>query len=458
MPTLDCGIDIGSTNLKVVLVAPDGTVVDTRTVPSPRGDDGVGPVTDATALVALLEELIIAAWREAGGGPPLRSIAASGVGEDGVGVDAGMVPTGFAIPWFDVRARDEAARLAGRFGALIARSGIAIGPDRTAAKWLWLATHRPDELMEASSWVALTDYPAAWWSGRPFMSASLAPRTACFDVFERNWIGPLLVAARAPPLPPIVPAGYILGGVTRGALLASGAASGETLVVAGGHDHPMAAAAVRRYDPGAIVDSLGTANLIYGETDGVRPGMVDPAIALSLPPAGGEAIACLGVLEMDVDLAAAGAREADIRGFLARDRLAGAPPANPGELAAMLPGTRGIRRALERESFAARRLIERMTAVGVPPGPIYATGGRARSRGFIEMRASVFGRAIMVVEEMELSALGAAQYAAGAATGEPACLLRETDIKSVGPLPEWMQTYDALRETQAAGSGGTPTE
>ena len=96
------------------------------------------------------------------------------------------------------------------------------------------------------------------------MSATLAPRTACYDVYARRWIEPLLEAAGAPPLPPLRLAGTPVGTMRAGALIESGAASAGTLLVAGGHDHPIAASTIRRLAPSARVDSMGTANLVYG--------------------------------------------------------------------------------------------------------------------------------------------------------------------------------------------------
>ena len=64
-----------------------------RSIPSPRKDDGIGPVTDALDLVDRLEALIIEGWGQCGNGEPLRSIATAGVGEDGIGVDGDLRPT-----------------------------------------------------------------------------------------------------------------------------------------------------------------------------------------------------------------------------------------------------------------------------------------------------------------------------------------------------------------------------
>jgi len=79
-----CGLDIGSTNVKVVLADEAGRTLWVKSVPTPHVNDGLGTTTDATVLMDLLEDLVIEGWREAGGGKPLAAISSAGVGEDGV--------------------------------------------------------------------------------------------------------------------------------------------------------------------------------------------------------------------------------------------------------------------------------------------------------------------------------------------------------------------------------------
>jgi xylulokinase len=445
MPIVDCGIDIGTTNVKIVLVGDGGEILHTRSIPSPRGSDGIGSVTDALALVSKLENLIIESWKQLGGGSPLRSISAAGVGEDGVGIRGDLTPTGQALSWFDRRAGREAEFLNKHHSHLSARAGTEIKSDRTAAKWLWLHNNRPQELTNATCWVALTDFPAVWWSSRTFMSSSLAPRTACYDVHKREWLDELLQACHAPKLPPILKAGAIVGGVRDGPLRQSGAASSETLVVAGGHDHPIAATLIRRLDPNARVDSMGTANLLYGETEGIAVQKRSQLLAYSIPPASDDGIACLGVLELSAAIASIETDSEHFRSYLAREHLPGSPPQSVENLEDQLPDrdTR-IRRGLEAVSFRARQMLDAMSAVGVPKGAIYATGGWSRSRAFVELRASVFGEAISVIGDMELTAMGAALFGAATATGKSVCPFENKDIVTIDPVKKWVDSYQNI--------------
>lgn len=439
---IDCGIDIGSTNLKVVLVD-EGRAIYVRSVPTPREHDEFGTVTNAVALVFLLEDMIIEGWKQCGGGKPLRSITTAGVGEDGLGMRSDLSPAGPSIPWFDRRAENEAAELR-LFGDFSDRTGIPIASDRTVAKWAWLRRHRPVELDESENWIALTDYPAVWWSGQPFMSVSLAPRTACFDVISRSWEGRLLEAVGAPPLPMILDAGSALGGVRGGRLRESGAASSRTTVTAGGHDHPIAASVFRRLDPTGLIDSLGTANLMYGElSEGTLLPKQDD-LAFSIPPAGERHLACLGVVELSSALSSALQQGNAFWSLLAHPTLPGKPPDTPEQLRETGPNPRSLRRNLERATLTAKQRLSAMREAGVPSGKIYTSGGWSRWQSFTELRASIFGQPVHVVGDLELTAMGAALFGAQATAGTNDSPLRAADIKTIDPVADWAPLYDRL--------------
>jgi xylulokinase len=458
MSALSCGVDIGSTNVKVTLVDECGHAVWTKAVPTPRLPDNGGVATDALGLVAMIEEMIVAGWRLHGRSLPLRAIAAAGVGEDGVGVRADLTPTGLALPWFDERAAAQANDLQ-RTSRYAAQAGLAIDYSRTAAKWLWLSQNRPADLLSSAFWVALTDYPAVAWTGRAFMSETLAARTACYDVYARCWIEPLLTAAGAPMLPPVVPAGTVLGNVRKGPLRESGAASTATIVTAGGHDHPIAAATIRRLHPDALVDSMGTANLVYGETTEVTEPKLDPYLAFSVPSMGNAGLSCLGVFELAAAIQPLRRPTDLVQRLLASERITGSPRHRPMPI----PGSNelrlrsgdeptevDVRAVLEAASFYARRMFDEILAMGTKPAPIFAIGGWARSHAFVELRASIFGQQLIVVDEPELTAIGAALIAAQGATGVAAPFGQGLNLRKIEPVAAWIEPYAELYQDYRA--------
>jgi xylulokinase len=402
MSDLFCGIDIGTTNLKVLLLDATGKTLWVKSIPSPHLHDGVGIVTDARQLVALAEALIIEGWSAVGHGRVIAAISSGGIGEDGVGVDAALKPLGHAIQWNDRRGESYAQVLAQTEQARIYPT-ILLDFSSSAGKWAWLRQHKPQELSAAKFWLTMTDYPLAVWAKTEFMSATLAPRTGCYDVFTRSWISAFLTHVNAPPLPPLIEAGDVVGTMQPGTLIDVGAAHSNTLLVAGGHDHPVAASAIRRILKDARIDSMGTANATYGETSTLLPDHAMQGLYVTLPISGAKAVAVIGMTEFSVTLAK---HVADVAVLYKSLQQGGTIPA------AILPIFTDL--AQQTKHFWAA-----MTRAGVLPSPIYATGGWARSAALMQLRANIFGEPITVVDEPELVALGAALFAAQGAGNVP---------------------------------------
>jgi xylulokinase len=445
---LVCGIDLGSTNIKVTLVDDEARTIWTKTVAVPRVVDEGRPATEALALVSQLERMIEEGWRASGAAQALAAIAVTGTGEDGVPVAADLRPLDVAIPWFDRRAAKEAEQLRALVGETV-RAGVAFDFSRSAAKWKWLRGRRPEVARDASYWLALTDFPTAWWSQTPFMTQTLAARTGCYDVFDRTWIAPLLDASGALPLPPVVTAGTIIGTVVTGPLLDCGAANRDTLLVAGGHDHPVAASAVRRLERHALVDSLGTANLMYDEVAALIP-RADPFVAFSVPALGQPGVACLGVFEFAAFLEIY--RDAGLSAFLTGDQEAGEPAPVAEVLAAIANALRpgepsasvSLRATLDAASLYARCMRDAIRAAGAPASPIYSIGGWARSDVLLRLRASVLGEPVFAVEEDELTALGVALIARDALRRDETHHPLQRITRRIEPDVQWQAAYDRI--------------
>lgn len=402
MSRLFCGIDVGTTNLKVLLLDESGETLWVKSVPAPHLHDGIGIVTDALQLVAITEALIVEGWNAVAKGRRIAAISSAGIGEDGVGVDAHLRPLGHAVQWNDRRGERYAHALA---SSDIGKNypTILLDFSSSAGKWAWLREHKPQELMRAETWITMTDYPLAVWAGRAFMSATLAPRTGCYDVFARGWITEFLKHVNAPALPPMIEAGGVVGEMRPGILTAAGAADANTLLIAGGHDHPVAASAIRRILKTARIDSMGTANATYGETATLQPDHMMEGLYVTLPISGAEAVAVIGMTEFSVTLAK---HVDDVTRLYKSMQGGGAIPAN-------------IRPVFEDMAQNTKQFWAAMTRAGVPQSAVYATGGWARCPALMQLRATIFGEAITVVDEPELVALGAALFAAQAIGATP---------------------------------------
>jgi xylulokinase len=445
---LFCGVDIGTTNLKVTLIGEECRVLWTRVVPTPRTTDAYGLATDPDAVLAVVEKLIVEGCVSAGRGKRLSAISATGVGEDGCYLDGDLRPLAPAIPWFDNRAKDQAERIAAS-AQETPKAGIKMEATRSGAKWLWMKEHQPDVVAKAAHWIALTDYPAVRWSGRPFMSQTVAARTGCYDVESRRWISALRKTCAAPPLPEVMRAGAIVGTLTRSLLVEAGVGTERTLIVAGGHDHPIAASAIRRKEPNARIDSIGTANVVYGETSRARIDAFHPRLCFVPPVRAADGLGCLGVFEFST---AVRPLERALRYALATPDIPGKPLS---DAQADRDEVSQIRRLLEHACFEAKGMFSAMDDMGVPSAPVYVTGGWSRSSSFLKLRASVYGAPLVVLGEQEPSVVGAALLAAEAA-GLSAQFVSEVSI--VEPNDAWADVYAEEFERQSKTKATNQTQ
>lgn len=429
---LFCGVDIGTTNLKITLIDEEFRVLWKRVVATPRTSDEYGIATDPDAVLRAIENLIVEGCLSVSASGLLAAISTTGVGEDGFCVDGKLRPLSPAIPWFDGRAKDQAERIS-ESAEETPKAGIKMDPSRSGSKWLWMREHQPEVLKRAAYWVAIADYPLIKWSGRPFMSETLAARTGCFDVEYRRWISTLLSRCSAPPLPEVLRAGVAVGSLRNGALVEAGVGTEKTLIVAGGHDHPVAASAIRRIEPDARVDSIGTANVVYGETRQTAISAFHPCLCFVPPVRAVNGLGCLGVFEFSN---AVKPLEAALRSVLAMPSIPGEPLAESNQ--PKLDDVLNVRRLLEHACFQSKRMFSAMDALGVPSAATYVTGGWSRSNSFLKLRASVYGAPIILLGEQEPSVVGAALLAAEA-SGVKTRLISTT--ATVEPNEEWARAY-----------------
>ena len=404
------GADLGSTNVKVLLIDDAGRVLARAARPTPR----IGPAADADALVDTLEELILQAARELRS-PRLRGVCVAGVGEDGVLHAAGR-PLAPALPWFDPSRRTVLDRLSALRGVDDRRRyGVELDAARAIAAWALLPA---DQIAAATGWVACTDYPALRWTGRAVMSSSLASRTGAWLLELGRW-DPERVVPFLPIelLPPIVPAGTVVGELRSKRL--SSLLSRDAVVVAGGHDHPVAASVIHRQDPGAPLDSMGTAEVIVQTIPG---GPAPCGVDVSAPVLGTGRTA-MAVLELDRNISW-------LRGHGLRTQvdavLSGTRTPPPPGPQVFVPGAAGGE-APQWTPEAGRLTDEQRAAAAVwqlavdaaavlrrlaPDAPaIYGTGGWTRAAGWMRFKAATIAPYRITIEP-ELTALGAAQLAA----------------------------------------------
>lgn len=417
-----CGIDIGSTNLKVVALDRNGRVVARTRRKTPRNPSDLS--IDAQAILDAIEDMLIEACDTE---YIVAAVASAGVGEDGVLVDSDREPLGRALAWFDPRR----TRL---FEALEPRLqpsegiGVATNASHTLIGWLW--SRQQETRSKASAWAAITDFASCVWSRRSFISDTLAARTAAWDVPTRTWLIDRveMTIGSSELLPEVVRTGETVGGLHAPRLDQAGVLASHAVVVAGGHDHPIGGWGVDQLHPGAILDSMGTAEVVVAQSPTTNvPRFAGCDVAPGILSQGSTLLAVTefarNVQWISQDPAVAAAFEAIIAGsqkpdgylhsdsFIpggqggVRPRYAADAPAAPLSRASAVAG------ALARAGGAAIDSVASRMPAGAP---VYVAGGWARSQGWMEIKKSVIGSDVHIIAEPEVTAVGAALLAAQA--------------------------------------------
>lgn len=475
------GIDVGTTNIKVVIYDPRGTVVSHATARTPTHYPRAHwAYYRPGELWELTRQAIQRALAPIERPERVASIAVTSMGEAAVPVDAHGEPTYDAIAWFDTRTQPQVAWLDNVIGkdALFATTGLSLQPIFGLCKLLWLKQNEPEAFARTVRWLNIADYIAFRLCGVPATDHSLASRTLALDLHRLRWDEGIIRDAGIDPalFAPLVPSGTRLGTVTPEARRETGLPE-TTAVSAGGHDHVCGALATGVIEPGRMLNSLGTAE---AEFLPLAQPVSDPALgrqgftqgAHVVPgryyvfggqyTSGGSVNWMVDLIDPEGDyttlITEASKAPPGSQGacFLPHLRLANPPYDDPRSRAAFVGLTADVRRGdlarsiLEGMAFEARNSLDALVAfdgVGAPR-QIIVIGGSTQNALLMQIKASVYGQPLHVAEVEEATTHGAAilgGIGAGVYT-DAADALRQLPggHTTVEPVEAWVKPYDAI--------------
>lgn len=456
------GIDIGTTNIKVIAYDPSGSIAAIASVVTPAYSPQPGWVEhDADimwhAVVTAIRQVLHRVDAR-----QILAVAVASVGESGVLLDAQGRALAPIIAWHDERTVPIFSSWLEQHGQRLACeiAGMPAKPIYSLFKLMWLREHYSEAYAAATRFLCVSDYIAFRLSGVQASDYSMASRTLLFDLYHRRWSSALLDSGgiRHALMPELVPAGQAIGALTPQAAGETGLISG-TIVAAGGHDHIVGALAAGVTHAGQCLDSLGTAEAVFMPLDATPA----PEIPMQSGCIVGAHVARDRLYALE-GLWSGGGSVAWVRdiltphtqGFSALEQLAAeAVPASMGVIFVprLSGGQRGsfvglsmassradmARAVYEGLAFEWRRYLELLEgAFGVHADHIRLTGGGSRSQIWVQIKAAVLGRPLHVLELEESVALGAALLA-GLACGTFAT--EEAAIRSV-PVRERIVTPD----------------
>lgn len=261
------GVDVGTTNTKVVLALLGDSVREERTLTVPTPGNGAG-----------LQAVVLGAIREiAADSPyPIAALGVASMGETGCLVAPDGRPQGDLLRWADgdTATADRLVAAAGA-EALYAATGVPAPAKSPLTHWLRLAADGDARLADAR-WRGADGLIVEALTGEAATDHTLAARTMAYRLPERggalaaSFDPELLALAGVTPerFPRVVEPGGIAGTLTVSAAAALGLPAGLPVVVAG-HDHAVGAWAAGVRAPGQAADSVGTAEAILRVADDV---------------------------------------------------------------------------------------------------------------------------------------------------------------------------------------------
>ncbi|WP_448651308.1 xylulokinase [Pseudomonas fluorescens] len=259
------GIDLGTSELKAILMDVDGAVLahaGVRLSVSRRqsGWSEQAPEDWWQACLQALDQL-----RAHAAFSQVTCIGLSGQMHGAVLLGADDRVLYPAILWDDSRAVAEAERLGPGFAEVTGSLPMA---GLTAPKLLWLQQHEPEVFTAIDCVLSPKDYLRLRLSGERISEMSDAAGTLWLDVAHREWFTPMV---RATGLAPAQMPRLVEGGAASACLTPSVATqlglSAEVVIAGGGGDNPVAAVGIGAINAGDGFITLGTSAAIVAITD-----------------------------------------------------------------------------------------------------------------------------------------------------------------------------------------------
>lgn len=263
------GLDIGSTGCKCTVFDEQGEYLGNAYRDYPVRRAVSGHEVDVSAIMdgvyAVLGEM-------AQQYPDIAGIGVTSFGESFVLTDQKGTPLNQAMLYTDPRGKEECEELIQRFGGrkIAAITGLRPHEMYSISKMMWLKKAHPEIFRNASYLFLMEDYVVFHLTGKRQIDYSLATRTMAFDIEKFCWSSEIFEAAgidvnlMSVPVPTGTDAGQILPEAA-----AKTGLSKSAHVVSVSHDQVAAAVGAGAFDSSVAVDGAGTVECLTPIFDGV---------------------------------------------------------------------------------------------------------------------------------------------------------------------------------------------
>lgn len=431
-----CGIDLGSTNIKIAIYNGDFCLVDRQSRPVEYIRDGGFVEFDAVAYCRILVDLLADMVKQ-NHIPSIRQIAFTGQAESLVVLGADGVPLMNAISWMDERSVEECRILEQKFPHEVCEAvtgQMAVLPTWPATKILWLQRNRPEVYAAAETYMLLKDYVVFYLTGQKKCDMSIATFSFYFDIYKKTYWQEMLdaIGVKRSQLPALVEP-CTVAGTLKADLSTSINLEPGTAVNVGTLDHFAGMIGTGNIAPGGVTLSTGTVMAMavmaqepVPQNTGIAMHygfLPDTHVMLPVVESGGVSLewfrrSCMGATtydQMNAELAKRGPND-----LLFLPYLVGT---NAPEFDADAKGVFwGLRQEhdcidmagaiMEGVGYVLHKNLRHIHENGITLSNIIATGGGAKSPVWCQLYADITGLPVRIPAEKEAACLGAAMIAA----------------------------------------------
>jgi xylulokinase len=442
------GIDVGTTGCKAAAYSTEGRCFATAYREYPTLYPAPGEAELDSRYVWNCVKQCIAEVASETRTDPVTALSVSTMGEAATPVTADRRILGNSILSSDMRGSQYADRLRAAFGpeGFYDLNANLLGPGYTMPKIAWTRDHMPELYTKADKfllWGGLVEFLLGC---DPFTSFSHASRTLLFDIRRQTWSLPLIKLCDIDPekLPPCLASGVVAGSVSESMAQELGLPK-KVKIVVGGHDQCCNALGAGIFRPGQAVDGIGTFECITPVYDHIPPTAPMLRNGLNVEHH------VLEGLYVSFLFNQAGSVVRWFRNTFAMEsrhlddiyaRLDAEMPAEPTNLFVLpyfaptgpprfiadasgvivglkMSTTRGdiLKAILESTTFYFVESVDALKGMGVDTSEFIATGGGAKSDGWLQIKADIFGVPFVRPAMIESGLLGTT-ILAGVATGE----------------------------------------
>jgi len=447
------GLDVGTTGCKAVIFTPSGEVASSaygeyRLYHRKPEWSELNPEEVWRTIIMTLRASL-----ENGNVDPrtIHALGMSVLGEAFVPVNEKGDWLYWSMTTFDARAEKQTRWWEENFGpdemySITGQPLTSSMPIYVLPKIQWLRENEPEVYKKASMFLCWEEYLTLKLCGKPVTDRSVATRTMMFDITRKRWSNKILEVAKIDEclLPDVQPSGSIVDEVNAEAAKETGLAEG-TLVVTGGHDQACGALGCGINETGPAMDATGTVECIgaiqreLNLTRNMRQQgfavhcyvVNDKHFMFGFNPSGGVVLRWFRDNFAEKDKMEAESRGMDVYDLLTQQAStatigstglfllpyfegSGTPAFNRKARGVLLGLTLAqskkevIRAILEGLTYELRNNIEAIEEHGTNITELRAIGGGAKSRFWLQLKADITKRKVVVPNVTEAAATGAA--------------------------------------------------